>query len=335
MSSFGFASPSESEFEYQNQEMANCFHANDFDFPVYRSMAIESNMPQEIVFAASPPVLSKNSSSSPFFVSSKPQLQLSVSDFDSDDDDLMKLLSEDQIGEFAIAHVEELGFSSLSHTTVYFGKEVESSNVTELVVQFLDANDIYSERKGVSKWVCESFLQLENVRFQVQIFSTSLGLAVEFLRLQGCSLSFSSIFRKFGAAPSTIPTPQDKAVSSDPTHSVQSEKESVDALFAYLDVDPVEAVKMICSVLSVVSQCSELLCRMCHLLIERREVYGLLTLATHLNQQLSVAAGAKDTLLNGYDLLVPSLAKYSFDSSLSPFIRHHSSQLMKQRMSMY
>jgi hypothetical protein len=328
---FGFAS-TESELEFESREMANSFY--DTDFPVYRSMAIESNFPQEIAtadFVGPPPVFSKNSSLS------KPELHLFVSE--SGDNDLMDLLLEDRLGESAIAHVDELGFSSLSHTTVYFGEEVDSSKVTELVLQFLNENQIHSERKGVSKWVCESIVQLENVRFQIQIFSTSTGLAVEFLRLQGCSLSFSSVFRKFRAEPITADAPSRTVpLAALCTSSIENkiETESIDALFASLDIDPVEAVKMICSVLSMVSQCSELLCRLCHLLIARKEVFGVLTLATHLNQQVSASTtGGDDTLLNCYDLLVPSLVKYSFDSSLSSFIRHRSSELMKQRMAMY
>jgi hypothetical protein len=239
-----------------------------------------------------------------------------------------------------IARVEDLGFSCLSHTTVYFDNEVESCKVIDLVTQFLNDNHIHSERKGrESKWVCESIIQLEANKFQVQIFSTSSGYAVEFLRLRGCCLSFSSIFRKFRSEPLVTTVPSEASICVPVEFAAVSPNEesaSINSLMSCLNENPAEAVKMICSVLSIIiSRYSDFLTQVCHLLIESKQVYSILTLATHLSRQLDDSPSQKCHLLSCFDRLIPSLVKYSFDSSQPSFVRDQSSQLMQERMAMY
>lgn len=311
----------EMDFISENTHIMNTFH--DIDFPVYRSIAIEQNYPQE-----PPPAFFK---SSPTF-SSKQASQVVLSSA-SDDIDLNDFLN-DTLGENKIAKVEDLGFSCLSQTTVYFDNENDSRKVIDNVNDFLKKNQIFHERKGSSKWVCESIHQLENIKFQIQIFSTSCGFAVEFLRLRGCGMTFSSVFRQFRSQeilPVVVSTHLDGVVSESP---VASEK-SINSLVSYMNENPLEAVKVLCSMLSIICQCTELLTQLCKFLIERKEVYSILTLASHLSSEISArGVSSSHDLLPLYDHFVPSLVKYSFDSTQSPFIRYQSSELMKSRMSM-
>jgi hypothetical protein len=333
-------------YDYSSEpiEMMNSSHQS-IDFPVYRSIALDQQAPQTAV-SHSAPTSSKSFSS---LNNSKPS-QIILTDFNSssssscdDNFDLMEFLNGEEstqekgTGDL-IARVEDLGFSCLSHTTVYFDNEVESSKVIDLVTQFLNENHICIERKGrESKWICESIIQLEAIKFQVQIFSTCNGFAVEFLRLRGCCLSFSSVFRKFGSKPA-ITTTTEACLAMPPTEYAD-ESESINSLMTCVHENPVEAVKMICSVLSIIiSQYSEFLTQVCHLLVESKQVYSILTLATHLSRQISVSDDPSQetlTLLGCYDQLIPSLVKYSFDSSQPSFVRDQSSHLLKERMAMY
>jgi hypothetical protein len=339
-------------FPSETVEMMNS-SLHSIDFPVYRSIALEQQTQTQFATVShSAPTLSKSS----FLFSniSKPSELLSndfsnscsisiISNNGDGDFDLMEFLDGEAAAAAGspdlICRVEDLGFSCLSHTTVFFDNEMDSSKVIDLVVQFLDDNHICSERKGQAKWVCESIVQLEVIKFQVQIFSTPSGFAVEFLRLRGCCLSFSSVFRKFGSEPSTAIIPSLHAEFGVDASSNEDEKESssINSLMDCLNVNPVEAVKMICSVLSVIiSQYSEFLTQVCHLLVESKQVYSILTLATHLSRQISDEPSQNcETLLSCYDQLIPSLVKYSFDSSQPSFVRDQSSQLMKERMAMY
>lgn len=329
----------------------------DIDFPVYRSIAIDnSNNNNNSHFNSynSYNTYNIDNNDSNMFISQplfpqKSTINSNKTTFQNDfeieidnnfnaDDDLMSFLNEcsNDINENEIQSLDSLNFDCLAKTSVRFNhNQMTSEEVISKINEYLKENNIAAEKKGLSKWVCESFVQVEFIKFQIQIFSTIEGFVVEFLRLRGCCLTFSSLFRKFNAETTAASVSKSNNIENNISELEVSDISS-ETIISLLQSDIVEGIKIICSFLPT-SNIQDKLIKITNILVESKELNSIITFVRYLLNDLSLSksSSSSDNLLQCYDILIPLLVKESFNPLISSYIRSQCKELVEKRVNLY
>ena len=350
-----FSSKSFSSFEYENNNN-NSGSADDIintissiDFPIYRSIQVENSNQflessnNSYSFNYSNEVLSQPMLKRPSLNKSTPiinQFEIEITQngdesnlfLDSSDDDLMSFLN-DTLGESEIPSLSQLDFDCLAKTSILLN-DLQIDEVITKITEYLEENKISSTKKGESKWICESFHQSEFIKFHIQIFSTSNGFMIEFLRLSGCSLGFSFLFRQFNNKSKVVIQQQQQP------SKVENESEindiSTETILSLLQCNLNEGIKIICSSLFLTNNIENMLQTITKTLLERQELTSIIIFTRYLLNQINSSSSSTSSLiLQCYDNLIPLLVKESFNLTTSLLIRSQCKELIERRVTLY
>mmetsp|Transcript_1675 Transcript_1675/g.1677 ORF Transcript_1675/g.1677 Transcript_1675/m.1677 type:complete len:355 (-) Transcript_1675:4-1068(-) len=353
----------EFNFESSSSTLLSSDNDNDIintitsiDFPVYRSIAIETNLYDNnnnnninlFTHSNHSNILESNmlllqpsfkkSTTTKSYQNDNFQIEIDLNNNNmmGSDDDLMNFLNDcsNDFNDNEITSLDNLEFDCLAKTSVTINN-LQSDEVIAKVNQFIKDNNVTADKKGSSKWVCESFVQLEFIKFQIQIFSSSEGFVVEFLRLRGCSLSFSSLFRKFNSS-SEKSTPSFSFNVENNVSELEVIEASPESIISLLKYDIVEGIKIVCSI-PLTSTIENMLMKITNILIESKELISIVTFVRYLLNHLSTSnfKSSSGILLQSYDTLIPLLVKESFNQSISSCIRSQCKELVEKRVNLY
>lgn len=237
-----------------NLESASSSFSDSYDvmFPVYRSLDVlvadfSSDIGIDKVFE--PPTLlrtstTKNSSTSfPSFLDN------------NESSDLFDMLEKD----FLSTGLPSINSSLCGIAMTSFSVTASIESVTTQILNFLKLSHVYYEYfSECSLFKCESRNLTDSCKYNIQLYSTDVPteFTIEFCRMAGCGLLFSSHFRLFKSEQSLteqdLRPVEDTNISNIPLVSpidLTSTQKSIDAIINWANHDLVEATRAVCSML--------------------------------------------------------------------------------------
>lgn len=181
------------EEDFGGNSTSSSFSDSYTEMPVYRSISV---LPDHDVFGME----SQSGLDKVYvvpFLSRADQTNKRPVNISLKEDDLFKSL-ELELSPTSLPSCGDCFEGSISPTS--FELAIPLVEVTNLVCTFLQEQRIHSEHVSAGyRWNCEHNNLVDNIKFQIQIYSTSTvgSFLIEFLRISGASLLFSETFRTF------------------------------------------------------------------------------------------------------------------------------------------
>ena len=308
------------------------------EFPVYRSVAVSQQLFEPRSCSdIDMPQLTKEPKPAALLVTS------------IQDDSFSEFESFDffEAGE-APPPLEALGFCPLACTN--FCVSLSADSVVETLNAYLNDRDICIKYiSGNFRWVCEVERNFENVKFEIQLYTSTDGIIVEFQRLRGSSIIFSKLFRDTksdicdGVRCATLSSPRSifAALSPDICCAVSSTDMDTCSVVEWIRCDPVEGVKVLCEMISgnsidcdknfetVRDACSALVSRELQS-VSAMPILSLARCLVHMHKQQTIPQ--VNSLL---EILIPSVARNGCATLASDYIVKYSADVMESVSKIY